>query len=321
MISETLQHQYVTLTQSAGFTSLPQRCELWLKGDDRVKFLNNFCTADLEKLENGSVTEFFILDTRGKTLSFGHVAKLEYGILISTAAGGQADELVQHLDKYIIREDVNIENCTDSTASYFVTGALAEAKLSDELSLSKNQLTECQFNAIHCRVANIELADFGFLITCNDQDSAAMENHLDSLGITQCDLDALHMKRTEYGTPWFGIEINETNLPQEMRRDEKSISFTKGCYLGQETVAMIDAFGHVNKFLVAIQLDTDNSIEPGTEIFAGESKIGAIKSVSHSPSLDSNVALGFVKCKFAESGTELSVGPTVGKVVSLPIAK
>ena len=76
MINEQQQQQYDALTQGAGFVELPPRCQINFTGNDRVKFLNNFCTADIEKLPEGGATETFILDRRGKTTAFGHVLKL-----------------------------------------------------------------------------------------------------------------------------------------------------------------------------------------------------------------------------------------------------
>ena len=72
------------------------------------------------------------------------------------------------------------------------------------------------------------------------------------------------MLRIEHQTPWFGMDASDANLPQELRRDEQAISFTKGCYLGQETVARIDALGHVNQHLVGLRLNAE--ARPGTEL-------------------------------------------------------
>ena len=146
MISQELQQQVVCLTDEAGFVRLPPRCELVLRGGDRSKFLNNFCTADIEKLENGFVTELFILDTRGKTLAFGHVAKLDEDIFISTAAAEQSNELLQHLDKYIIREDVSIENRTDAIASFFISGKQHPNLLDPNFTIVQNQIRSIEKN-------------------------------------------------------------------------------------------------------------------------------------------------------------------------------
>ena len=315
MTSEKLQQQYSLLTDQSGFVVLPKRCHLLLTGDDRSKFLNNFCTANISELSAGQGAELFILDTRGKTIAFGHVFNLQQGLLISTAAGDQSNSLMQHLDKYVIREDVSITDQSDSTASVFVIGKLSAEKLGVS-DLDQNQTSSIEFGRL---IAHVELAGFGFLINCDVNETDKLVQHLESLGIGHCELDALQSVRHEYGTPWTGFEIDESNLPQELRRDEKAISFTKGCYLGQETVAKIDAFGHVNKFMVAVQITEGGALEQETEIQIDGSKIGTIKTVAFSSKLKSSLALGFVKCKFADPGTEVSIGKSKGKIASLPI--
>ncbi|MEM9413470.1 MAG: glycine cleavage T C-terminal barrel domain-containing protein, partial [Planctomycetota bacterium] len=129
---------------------------------------------------------------------------------------------------------------------------------------------------------------------------------------------SLNRIRIEYGTPWYGTEIDEKNLPQELRRDEKAISFNKGCYLGQETVAKLDAFAHINKHLIAIQFD--NRPDDDSDLLSDNKKIGKIRNVAYSPKTGKWLALAVAKCKQSEPGMKLTDGKkAVGTVIEVPI--
>ena len=104
---------------------------------------------------------------------------------------------------------------------------------------------------------------------------------LEKAGVAKCSEKVLDWVRIENQTPWFGQDMDERNLPQELNRDNKAISFEKGCYLGQETVARIDAIGHVNQLLVGLQVFWREALPlPGTELTADDKVVGRITSVA-----------------------------------------
>ena len=111
----------------------------------------------------------------------------------------------------------------------------------------------------------------------------------------------------EAGTPVYGRDIDETNLPQEVARVERTISFTKGCYIGQETVARIRTYGHVNRTLVGLQLDGETAVPLGTKLFHADKEVGHITSSAVSPRLGQAIALAYVRRGSQEPGTRLEV--------------
>jgi folate-binding protein YgfZ len=121
-----------------------------------------------------------------------------------------------------------------------------------------------------------------------------------------CGQDAFEAARIEQGFPLFGQDISDKNLPQEVGRDKLAISFVKGCYLGQETVARIDALGHVNRKLARLRFSGPAVPGPGTELRAGEQVVGEVTSASWSPRLRSPVALGYVRTAHLSPGTRLT---------------
>jgi folate-binding protein YgfZ len=131
--------------------------------------------------------------------------------------------------------------------------------------------------------------------------------------------DAFTGARVEAGVPLFGIDFDEQNFPQEVGRDREAISFTKGCYLGQETVARIDALGHVNQRLVGVRFSGTILPDVGTELLHSGKKVGQITSVAYSPRLNAPLALAMVRRETNSPGTRLESGLRPCEVVSLPI--
>ena len=128
------------------------------------------------------------------------------------------------------------------------------------------------------------------------------------LGLIPLGTMAFESLRIEAGWPVFGRDIDESNLPQEVGRTERAISFTKGCYLGQETVARIDALGHVNRHLVGLLIPSErDSLPPGAKISKGDKVLGQITSSAHSLALGHSIALGYVRRGSERPGTELVI--------------
>ena len=325
MVTPATLEQYERLKSGTSYATLNDRAWIELSGKDRQTFLHNLCTADIKSLPSGSAVELFILDTRGKTFGFGHVFALEDRLVITMASQEAGAKVCEHLDRYLIREDVEIADRSNEMQLYFVADGGSETELS-ELQTEPGTVSAGDAVAANLIAANIELAGPGFLLAIPKEPNEnvdTLDQWLTSKQITVCTDESFSMHRLEQGTPWFGHEIDETNLPQELRRDAKAISFTKGCYLGQETVAKIDAFGHVNRFLVGMQIECDESEqlpESDSLIMIDDKKVGILKSTAYSPQLQGWLGLGFVKCKMAEPGTVVSVGSTNAKIIELPLA-
>jgi folate-binding protein YgfZ len=134
---------------------------------------------------------------------------------------------------------------------------------------------------------------------------------LQSAGAAQCSLAALHMARIEHGFPWFGWDITEKNLPQEVNRHQRTISFHKGCYLGQETVARIDALGHVNRLLVVVRCQSPRVPEVDALLSCDGQSVGHVTSAAYSPRFDAGLALAYVRSQHSRAGTivQLPDGP------------
>lgn len=319
MVSEQILGDYRLLDEQRAFVVMPPRTLLQFSGPDCQKFLHKFCTADVNAMSKGEVKEAFVLDSRGKTLAFGHLISCADKLWFSSASAKISSPLLQHFEKYIIREDVQITDVSARFSSVFVPGASVRVAPELTIGLLPGNATDVEFAGIAVTAANAEFAGAGFLIAFNKENQKTLCDSMVRQGLTPCSIAALEMQRIESGTPWFGREIDDTNLPQEIRRDKTAISFTKGCYLGQETVAKIDAIGHVNKFLVGLKMAGVRQPLTGDALINGTDKVGEIKTSAYSPKLNSWLAMAYIKSQRAEVGTTVSVGNQDAIVVKLPL--
>ena len=303
MWNDSLQSDYDSLIAGTAIASLDDHFVISLTGEDRHAFLHNFCTADIKKLSVGSCCEAFVLNGKGKTMALVHVLAFADVIWLVGANKDSATLLLEHLDRYIIREDVQLADETESIAMYFYPSEENMGKFGS----AERQPNECfvpERLGDDVRAATIEMAGFGLWLAEKKQNAEALLTALDVVCVGPASIAALNSIRIERATPWSGTEADESNLPQELQRDEKAISFNKGCYLGQETVARLDALGRVNQLLVRVQLGAD-SASAGDELKAEEKVVGRVTSVAWSPQFDQWIGFAFVRRAQTVAGTVL----------------
>ncbi len=313
---------YQALTQSVGFVPLG-RTQIELSGKDRGAFLHNLCTNEIKKLVVGSGCEAFITSVQGKTL--GHVLVFaEPDSLILDTVGGQSETLLKHLDHYLVCENVVLADRTEDWFELLLSGPNAEPILSEQwhVALPTSRLAHVSINVdrrpIHIRRIDMT-AGGGFLISVAQNDSDWLKLQLKEAGAIECATAAFEAARIEHGTPLFGHDISDKNLPQELARDDQAISFVKGCYLGQETVARIDALGHVNRLLVGIRFAGKRIPEVGAELRVGDQVVGEITSATYSPRLSAPLGLGFVRQAHARPATRLASMNGDAEIIALPV--
>ena len=160
----------------------------------------------------------------------------------------------------------------------------------------------------------------GFLIVGPRAAAATVGDALIAAGGTPASPAAFEAARIEAGFPLHVRDITERNLPQEVARDDRTISFRKGCYLGQETVARIDALGHVNQLLVGLRFAGQEVAPPGLELFTDAAKAGHVTSAAFSPRQQCAVALAYVRRGHHTPGTRLDSSHGTAEVISLVAA-
>lgn len=285
------------------------RDEFALAGRDRASFLHNFCTADVKALAPGQGCEAFFCNLQGKVLGHGYIFCREEALAVDTAAG-EAEPLITHLDRYLIREDVQLVDRSANVRKLLLAGKRA-ADVLQSLSGENSPAERCghadvEIGGVRASVRRIDYTgpDCYFLV-CEAERLDDLRTALLAAGATMCDAEAVEIARVEAGTPVYGRDISDRNLPQELSRDKQAISFTKGCYLGQETVARIDALGHVNRYLVGVKFRGDAVPQSGAELTSDDKPAGEVTSAVWSPRLDAPLALAYVRREFSQPGTHL----------------
>jgi folate-binding protein YgfZ len=328
--------KYWILRGSYGFVKLTGWSSVSITGNDRQPFLHNFCTNDIRRLAAGQSCEAFVTNVKGRIVGHGLVTCRE-DELVFTTVPGQGTALVAHLDRYIIREDVQVRDTSSERAYVLLAGgppacsaAMALAPTIHEAREFLNPLVNAKARLIDVPIRwicwNLLGGVFCGLLEISSTDLARARQILhegDAAPIgpwPEAHEAVFHALRIEAGTPLFGVDFDDRNFPQEVGRNEQAISFTKGCYLGQETVARIDALGHVNQQLAGVRFDGSNVPEPGAELTHAAKSAGHVTSATFSPQLQAPLALAMLRREHTGTGSvlESSIGP--GEVIPLPIA-
>ncbi|MCA9213613.1 MAG: folate-binding protein YgfZ [Planctomycetales bacterium] len=299
------QGQRSAFANGCGITPI-RRTRIEVSGSDRASFLHNFCTNDIKKLTPGEGCEAFFTNVQGKTICHGFLFAQDDSIVIDTVAD-QGEFLVTHLDRYLITEDVKLADRSSEFATLAVGGPTLPAVL-ERLGLSVPE-KYCQHRAGIVADATVSIfrvnvtSDISCFLTLAAQRVEAVVNVFLEFGAEHCDETAFTLARVRNGFPEFGADVTNANLPQEVDRDTLAISFTKGCYLGQETVARLDALGHVNRILRRVSIDCSSGPpQPQDKILFDGKEIGWFGSVVCSG--EHHEAFAYLRTEHAAAGTE-----------------
>lgn len=312
--------EYQAAKEQCAVFELSDRTQIELTGDDRATYLHNFCTNDIKRLTPGEGCEAFIVDVKAHVLAHVFVFVGEDSIWIDTVPEAEA-ALLAHLDKYLITEDVELHDRSAEFVDLFVTGATAEEKLKS-LGLLSQDLSLCGHLTLDDSVT-IRRVDWfggpGYLLSIPQATAADYWQRLVDGDIRPAGDETFQSLRLEATFPLFGIDITKANLAQEVDRAAECISFTKGCYLGQEPIARIDAMGHVNRELRGLHLDSKTPPQVGANILDEDDKtVGQVTSAAYSIGDEQAIALGFVKRSHLAAGTnvriEMADGPVAARV-------
>ncbi|HUB80168.1 MAG TPA: hypothetical protein VMB03_15290 [Bryobacteraceae bacterium] len=269
---------YTALHERAAWLDLDSRGRIVARGRDRARLLHNLTSNEVKKMNLGDACYAFLLNPQGRIQADLHLLCLADHFLIDTDPGLR-EKVRQSIRKYIIADQVELEDVTEQTASIGVEGPNAE-----ELKPTAGDYTVAPFTVT---------GQPGYRIYCSKENKLALIAQLESLGARPATEADARATRIENGKPHYGEDIRDSNLPQETQQMQ-AISFTKGCYLGQEIVERIRAQGHVNKKLERLELEGSEPPAAGTKLQIG-GRDAEITSAVYSPSLRKIVALAYVR--------------------------
>jgi len=322
---------YQAVSTRLGFIDRSNRVRLDVLGPDRVKFLHNLTTNDVKGLAVGRGCEAFVTSLQGKTLAFVTLLARDDRILVRADPAGLTVAL-PHLQKYGVFDDVAQDDISAQTFEYHLAGPKAEEVVrilgieppaEGDLSHRAGMLAGASVRII--RESPTGRPGLTILGAIADAERVAEALHAwgGPLGLVDVLPETYEVLRIEAGTPVFGRDVTTENLPQEVGRNRRAISFVKGCYLGQETVARIDALGHVNKFLKGIRCLGATPPAEGSDLEVDGKPVGRLTSVASSPGWGGPVALAYVRAAWAQAGTEVRIKtpgePLIATVADLPM--
>lgn len=292
------------------------RMRLRITGPDRARFLHNLTTNNVLTLQPGQGLETFVTSPQGKTLGYVTLHAGEQEILLRSDPGA-LEPLRPHFEKYGVFDDVSWSDLTADTFELHLFGRALPA-LMERLAVA--ELPEAEFRHRSATIGDQPVQIIrenptghpGVSVLGPNEGRFEVESTLNAvgagLGLSGIDPSRFDVLRIEAGTPVFGRDITPANLPQEIDRNDRAICFTKGCYLGQEPVARIDALGHVNKLLRGLQFGPGPVPPAGTELMADRKVVGTVTSSGFSGRLGTPIGLGFVRRTHGGFGQVLRVG-------------
>jgi folate-binding protein YgfZ len=320
---------YASARSRAAWIERSDQARIAISGPDRAKFLHNLTTHEVKRLGVGQGCEAFVTSPQGRALGYVTLHVEPEQILLRTGVAAMT-HLGPHFQKYGVFDDVIVNDMTPGTAEFHVPGPASGeglrrlgAELPPEPSLSSRR-TRIEGGDVLVIRESLTGQEGYTLVSSAEfapqlRELLGRPGALEGVMLSQEAFDAL---RIEAGTPVFGMDVTAENLPQEIGRDAQAISFVKGCYLGQETVARLDAVGHVNKILKAFRLRGDRIPARGTPLQSDGKVVGHVTSAAYSPGWHGVVGLAIVRVSHAHPGIKLAVdleGAPEAMVYDLPM--
>lgn len=309
--------EYLALTQDSGFVDRSQHGRLVCKGKDAQGLINRLSTNDLDSLVDGHSLTTILTSNKGRIIDSIYVSKKGSAIWVLTAP-----ETVQQVEKWIdfytIVEEVDVVNITKQTTMLSIAGPQAGCVLTELAgeevgTLGKHLWANATIQGIKVMVLRddfLRLPGYEIIADIKDKDTLGeiFRSATDPIGI-----DAEDVVRIEQGIPIYGKDLNQDYNPLEAGLIDH-ISFSKGCYVGQEVVARLNTYQKVQKYLVRLSWEKGERVSPGTRLVLEKRQVGLVTSTAISPKDGTPVGLGYVRKAYAKPDNTLNIEGTESHV-------
>jgi len=314
----------------AGVIDLSSRGRILVSGSEAVMFLNGLVTNDMKSLGLNSWMPAAFANVQGRLLAAVRIIHRADGFLIETEESNRT-AVLKLIERFTLAGDFKVADLTDETAELSVQGNAACDIVAKVLGPQAAELERQKSLTFDFRGVLVTLirathtAEDGFDIFFNRDHVPTMVEVLTNAGARSVSEETFETLRIEAGVPRYGIDMDETNVVTETNLDD-AVSFTKGCYLGQEIIVRIKHRGHVAKKLAGVVLDNTTSAPRNSKILSVDhKKVGRVTSQTFSPRLDRAIALAYLKYDYLVPGTVVRIvtadGETAGAVAEIPFMR
>jgi tRNA-modifying protein YgfZ len=303
---------YLAATEAVALLDRPERGKLAVSGEDAAAFLDSLLSNDVAGIEVGAGADATLLTHKGRMLAEVRVLRSEDEHLLDTERAS-LQALFDALRQFGIGYRAELHKRTLERGLLSLIGPDADRAVPEPPGQVEHRHRASEIDGRSVRVIR---TDAGIDVLCASEDTAAVAAALGARGAVPIDEPVGELVRIERGRPRFGVEIDETTMPQEAGLHERAVSYSKGCYIGQETVARLYWKGKPNRQLRGLRLS--GRAAPGARLSLGGAAVGALGSFAQSPRYGS-IGLALVR-REAGPGDVLTVGegPETAAVVELP---
>jgi folate-binding protein YgfZ len=319
---------YRALKETAVIGAIDERRAIAVAGNDRASFLQGLLTNDIQTLTAGTGCYAAWLTPQGRMITDLHVFESGDMILLDVPAE-LAQDTLQRLEQFIFSEDVRVEDLAEALTSIWVHGPQASSIVERVLTpldaartlmvgdWAEYQNARAAFAGTPVVVARVsQLGVPGFCIYVDPSSAAAVEDALKSAGAIPVEPATIEAARIEAGYPLWGADMTDDTIPLEAGIEDRAISLSKGCYVGQEVIIRVLHRGHGRVARRLVALRPDAGVAAGDRIRGGDREVGIVTSASRSPRFGP-IALGYVHRDFIAAGTRVDVERPDGRVAAV----
>ena len=309
-----------------GLINLSSRARISVGGAEAVMFLNGLITNDMKSLAENSWIPAVFPNVQGRLIAAVRVMRLNDHsdgkprfLIDSESATHQP--VLKTIERFTMAGDFKVVDVSSDTRMLSIQGRdasiVVETVFGDgPAKLPKNGIENVRWREVECTIVRAShTSEDGFDVIIGENTATDLANKCTEAGAVPVSEETFETLRIEAGVGRFGQDMDESNVVTEANLDD-AVSFTKGCYIGQEIIARIKYRGHVAKKLTGITLERAERVEPGTIVRSTNGKeVGRITSLAFSPVLEKTIALGYVRYEQLTPGTEVRIGDSEMKAV------
>jgi folate-binding protein YgfZ len=322
------QFDYRALRETVGLLDKNYRTYFRFTGPDRLRYLNAILTNDIKGLAENHANVSLFLNPQGRILAEieTHAHKDE---LFCVSYAMIRDRLLPELDKYIIMDDVTLTDLSLEYATLAFEGPKAVETVARLTGTQLSEFAELQsreisVHGVPCRLVRRTpgSSPSGEFLVAREQAAElwkALSDAVHAQGGKPAGYKALNTVRLEQGNPWFGYDYGEKQIPHEAGLENSHISYTKGCYTGQEIVERVRSRGQVNRVRVSLRFEASEPPVPNVPLLSEGKEVGYVTRTGFCPALNAYIGAAYVRREKSAPGTQLDSADARATVITTPL--